>query len=651
MSEESKVGVFVCNCGVNIAGTIDVKEVIEYSKTIPHVVEAKEYVFMCSAPGQDLIKESVKKLGLNRVVIAACSPAMHEQTFRATLKEAGLNPYLLEMVNIREQSSWVHSDHKQRATEKTKDLIRMAVAKANLLEPLEDLRFGVQPAALVLGGGVAGLRASLDLAERGYKVQLVEELPTLGGRAARLGRLAHIDMKGSDIVESLIKPLVANPNVTASVNSQVTELNGSIGFYKAKIRSKPRFVDAKCTLCGECFRVCPVDVPNEYEFGISTRKAIYLPFKEAYPPIAVIDPDTCTRCGECVKVCQPHAIDLNEKAHDLEAIAGGVVLATGFSPYEPPEGEYGYGRSKKVLTLFQLERFLDKEGPTGGELKLEGSTPKTLAFIMCVGSLGTTKNAHQYCSRMCCASALKNMLTIKDRYPETEIYTIYKDMRTYGRGDEKLYESAAEHLVKFILFEKPPTVNVHSDELEVQVHDATLQEDLLIPVDAVVLAVGMSPSQDLTKVQSVVKVGCSPEGFLREAHLKLRPVEAPADGIYFAGSVTSPKNIIESVTAGSASAAKASSLFGKEEIRIEPIIAQVTEEICSGCAICIAMCPYGAISRKDKNGKKLAEVDKALCKACGACVAACPSGAMQQAGFKDTQVMAQIAALTERRGA
>ncbi len=651
MSEESKVGVFVCNCGVNIAGTIDVKEVIEYSKTIPHVVEAKEYVFMCSAPGQDLIKESVKKLGLNRVVIAACSPAMHEQTFRATLKEAGLNPYLLEMVNIREQSSWVHSDHKQRATEKTKDLIRMAVAKANLLEPLEDLRFGVQPAALVLGGGVAGLRASLDLAERGYKVQLVEELPTLGGRAARLGKLAHIDMKGSDIVESLIKPLVANPNVIASVNSQVTELDGSVGFFKAKIRSKPRFVDAKCTLCGECFRVCPIDVPNEYEFGISTRKAIYLPFKEAYPPIAVIDPETCTRCGECVKVCQPHAINLNEKAHDLEAIAGGVILATGFSPYEPPEGEYGYGRSKKVLTLFQLERFLDKEGPTGGELKLEGSTPKTLAFIMCVGSLGTTKNAHQYCSRMCCASALKNMLTIKDRYPETEIYTIYKDMRTYGRGDEKLYESAAEHLVKFILFDKPPTVNVHSDELRVQVHDATLQEDLLIPVDAVVLAVGMSPSQDLTKVQSVVKVGCSPEGFLREAHLKLRPVEAPADGIYFAGSVTSPKNIVESVTAGSASAAKAASLFGKEEIRIEPIIAQVTEEICSGCAICIAMCPYGAISRKDKNGKKLAEVDKALCKACGACVAACPSGAMQQAGFKDTQVMAQIAALTERRGA
>jgi heterodisulfide reductase subunit A len=608
-------------------------------------------VFMCSAPGQDLIKETVKKSGLNRVVVAACSPSMHEPTFRRAVEEAGLNPYLLEMVNIREQSSWVHSDEKQKATEKTKDLIRMAVAKASLLEPLEDLRFGVQPASLVLGGGIAGLRASLDLAERGYKVHLVEELPTLGGRAARLGKLAHVDMKGAEMVGSLIKAVVSNPNVTAHTNSEVTELDGSVGYFKANIRYRPRFVDSKCTLCGECFRVCPVEVPNEYEFGISKRKAIYIPFKEAYPPVAVIDSETCTRCGECVKVCEPHAIALDEKGHNLEAIAGGVILATGFSPYEPSEGEYGYGRSKKVLTLFQLERLLDESGPTGGELKLEGSTPRTLAFIMCVGSLGTTRNAHQYCSRMCCASALKNILTIKDRYPEVEIYTIYKDMRTYGRGDERLYERAAERLVKFVMFDAPPTVNVQSDKLEVQVHDATLQEDLLIPVDAVVLAVGMSPSQSLPKVRTVVKVGCSPEGFLREAHLKLRPVEAPADGIYFAGSVTSPKNVVESVMAGSASAAKAAILFGKEEIRIEPMIAQVTEEICSGCAICIAMCPYGAISRKQQGEKRVAEVDKALCKACGACVAACPSGAMQQAGFKDIQMMAQIAALTEKRGA
>jgi len=649
MTEEPRVGVFVCHCGMNIASTVDVKKVVEYARTLPNVADAKEYVFMCSAPGQDLIKEDVKKCNLNRVVVAACSPGMHEATFRASIVEAGLNPYLLEMANIREQCSWVQLD-KQKATEVAKDLIRMAVAKARLLEPLEELRVGVEPTSLVLGGGVAGLRASLDLAERGYKLHLVEKLPTLGGKAARLGKLAHVDIRGADLVGSLTRAAASNSNIRIHVNSELVDLEGSVGTFKAKIRTAPRFVDEKCTLCGECFRVCPIEVPNEYEFGVSKRKAIYLPFKEAYPPIPVIDPEACTRCGECVKVCEPGAVFLDQKGTEVDVAAGAITLATGFEPYEPPEGEYGYKRSEKVLTLFQLERLLDEDGPTGGELKLGGSTPRSLAFIMCVGSLGTTEKAHPYCSRMCCASSLKNMLRIKDRYPETEIYAIYKDIRTYGRGDEELYEKTAERLVKYVRFEESPKVNLHSDKVDIEVYDTTLQEDLLIPVDAVVLAVGMSPSADMDKVRAIVKTGCSPEGFIREAHLKLRPVEAPADGIFLAGSVTSPKNIVESVMAGGASAAKVATLFANKEVRIEPIIAEATEEICSGCAICIAMCPYGAITRKEKGEKMVAKVDKALCKACGTCVAACPSGAMQQSGFKDIQVMAQVAALTERRG-
>jgi len=649
MTEEPRVGVFVCHCGMNIASTVDVKKVVEYAKTLRNVADAKEYVFMCSAPGQDLIKEDVKKCNLNRVVVAACSPGMHEATFRASIVEAGLNPFLLEMANIREQCSWVQLD-KQKATEVAKDLIRMAVAKARLLEPLEELRVSVEPTSLVLGGGVAGLRASLDLAERGHKLHLVERLPTLGGKAARLGKLAHVDIRGADLVGSLVRAAVSNPNIRVHVNSELVDLEGSVGTFKAKIRTAPRFVDEKCTLCGECFRVCPIEVPNEYEFGVSKRKAIYLPFKEAYPPIPVIDPKACTRCGECVKVCKPGAILLDQKGTEADVAAGAITLATGFEPYEPPEGEYGYRRSEKVLTLFQLERLLDEDGPTRGELRLGGSTPRSLAFIMCVGSLGTTEKAHPYCSRMCCASSLKNMLRIKDRYPETEIYALYTDIRTYGRGDEELYEKTAERLVKYVRFEESPKVNLHSDRIEIEVYDATLQENLLIPVDAVVLAVGMSPSTDMEKVRAIVKTGCSPEGFIREAHLKLRPVEAPADGIFLAGSVTSPKNIVESVMAGGASAAKTAALFSNKEVRIEPIIAEATEEICSGCAICIAMCPYGAISRKQKGEKMVAKVDKALCKACGTCVAACPSGAMQQSGFKDIQVMAQIAALTERRG-
>jgi heterodisulfide reductase subunit A len=635
---------------MNIAGAINVKEVVEYCKSLPHVVDANEYVFMCSAPGQDLIKDSVKRCNLNRVVVAACSPTMHEPTFRAVIHEAGLNPYLFEMVNIREHSAWVHSHEKQKATEKTKDLLRMAVAKAVLLEPLEDLRVGIQPEALVLGAGASGLRASLDLSERGYKVHVIEKLPTIGGRAARLGRLAHGDKSGIALLKPLMEEAATDQNILLHVNSELVGLDGSVGYFKARIRRDPRFVNEKCTLCDKCVEVCPVDVPNEYEYGLSKRKAIYFPFRGACPHLMAIDPAACTKCGECVKVCEPKAIELDEKGDETEVVAGAVVLATGFEPYEPPPGEFGYKRSDEVLTLFQLERLLDPEGPTKGELKLNGSIPRSIAFVMCVGSLGITENAHQYCSRMCCASTLKTIIRIKELYPKTEIFVMYKHIRTYGRHDEKLYEQATADLVKFIVFENAPKVTVTLDGLLVDVHDATLQEDLTVPVDAVVLSVGMSPTKDLDRMRALVKVGCSLEGFLREAHPKLRPVEAPADGILLAGSVTSPKSMLESMMAGSASAAKVSALFAKGEVHVEPIIAQVTEEFCSGCAICIAMCPYGAISRKKVGEKRVAEVDKALCKACGACVAACPSGAMQQLGFKDVQLMAQIAAISERRG-
>jgi heterodisulfide reductase subunit A len=480
-------------------------------------------------------------------------------------------------------------------------------------------------------------------------VDLVEKLPTLGGRAARIGNLGNSDSSGASLLEPLMDTAASNKNITLYINSEIVDVDGSIGYFKVKARRNPRFVTEKCTLCEECVHVCPVEVPNEYDYEISKRKAIYLPFKEARPRLMVIDAAACTKCGECVKVCQPGAITLDEQAEDVEFAVGGIVVATGFEPYEPSVGEFAYKRSDRVLTLFQLERLLDPNGPTGGELRLGELTPRSIAFILCVGSLGTTENAHPYCSRMCCASALKNMLSIKELHPEIEIYAIYKDIRTYGRHDEKLYEQATEQLVKFINFEKTPSVSVDSHEISVQVYESTIQENLVLPVDAVVLAVGMSPSKETDKVRAVIKVGCSPEGFLREAHLKLRPVEAPADGIFLAGSVTSPKNVIESAMAGSASAAKVSSLLAKSEVLIEPIIAQVNEEICSGCSICIAMCPYGAISRKKQGEKRIAQIDKALCKACGACVAACPSGAMQQAGFKDTQMMAQIAAISETR--
>jgi len=666
MSEEPRIGVYICHCGLNIAGTVNIKEVVEYAKNLPNVVEARDYVFMCSAPGQDIIKEGIKKHNLNRVVVAACSPTMHEPTFRNALAEAGLNPYLLEMANIREQCSWVHSD-KEAATAKAKLLVRMAVAKASLLEPLKDIKFKVNKNVLIIGGGVAGLSAARDLAAKGFKVYLIERKPVIGGNTARLGRLVHTKLKGIDVVKELSKDVINNPNIQIYVNTELTNVDGSVGDFKIKLIKNPRYVNENCNLCGECVKVCPVEVPNEYEFGLTKRKAIYLPYKGAYPPLYVIDSENCTRCLECVKVCPTHAINLDQKPEEIELRVGAIIVAVGHEPYEPPVGEFGYGLSNRIITLFQLERLLDTEGPTNGELKINGIQPKNIVFIMCVGSLNTTPNAYPYCSRMCCASTIKNALIIKEKYPEANIYILHKDIRTYNRLDEQLYIKAGEGLIRFAKYREAPNVVrlfeimgseklptellkkfpllVNPDgSINVRFFEETIQEEISIPADLVVLSVGMKPPKDIDKVRTLTKVGCGPEGFLKEAHLKLRPVEATTDGVYLAGTVTGPKNIAESIESGSAAASKALGLLTKEEVKVEPLIAVVNEEICSGCAICIGMCPYNAIRLKVQENVRVAEVDPALCKGCGTCVASCPTGAMQQYSFKDNQLKNQLVA-------
>jgi heterodisulfide reductase subunit A len=649
MNEEPRIGVYICHCGVNIAGSVNIKEVVEYAKNLPNVIEARDYIFMCSAPGQEIIKEGVKKCNLNRVVVAACSPTMHEHTFRNVLAEAGINPYLLEMVNIREQCSWVHSDNKEAATTKAKILIRMAVAKASLLEPLKEITFKVNKNVLVIGGGVAGLSAARDLAAKGFKVYLIERKPVIGGNTARLGRLAHAEIKGIDLVGELSRQVLSSPNIHIYVDTELANVDGSVGDFKIKLVKNPRYVNEKCNLCGECVKVCPVDVPNEYEFGVSSRKAIYLPFREAYPPIYVVDSENCTRCFECVKVCPMNAINLAEKTEEIELTVGAIIIAAGHEPYEPPIGEFGYGVSSRVITLFQLERMLDEAGPTKGELKLDGREPKNIVFITCVGSLNTTPNAYPYCSRMCCSSTIKNALMIREKHPEANIYILHRDIRTYSRGDEQLYLKAGESLIRFARYREAPNVIVNPDgSINVRFFEETIQEEVFLPADLVVLSVGMKPPKDIDKVRTIVKVGCGPEGFLREAHLKLRPVEAATDGVYLAGTVTGPKNVIESIESGSAAASKASTLLTKEEVRVEPLIAVVDEERCSGCSICIGVCPYGAIRLKTQEEVRVAEVDPALCKGCGACAASCPTGAMQQFGFKDAQLKSQVlAALIE----
>ncbi|MGC8948485.1 MAG: 4Fe-4S binding protein [Thermoprotei archaeon] len=642
MNEEPRIGVYVCHCGLNIAATVDVKAVVEYAKSLPNVVVSREYVFMCSTPGQDLIRDDIKNYKLNRVVVAACSPSMHEPTFRAVLESAGLNKYLLEMANIREHCSWVHSD-KKVATEKAKDLVRMAVAKARLLEPLEEQEYIAQQSVLVLGGGVAGMRASLDLANWGFDVYLVEKSPTLGGRTALTGWLRH-DRRGAEVVRSMIKEIAKNGKIHVFTGSELIGLSGFPGNFSAKIKINPRYVNERCTLCGECELECPVEVLNEYEYGLNRRKAIYLPFKDAYPQFYAIDPRVCVKCGECVKACRYNAINLNEKETILDLKVGAVIIATGYDPYRPVRGEYGYGLHESIITLFQLERLLDPEGPTHGELIIGGKVPKSIAFILCVGSRGTTPNAKSYCSRMCCTSTLMNAIKIKERYPETDVFVLYKDITTYG-NDERLYEEAGEKLVKFVKFEEIPVVNVGPEGLYIDVKEVTIQENIRIPIDAIVLSVGMIPRRDQSEVLSVTRTSCGPDGFIREAHLKLRPVEAPSSGIYLAGAVTGPKNIIESIRMGSAAASKVTALLSKGKVRTEPLVAKVNEDKCSGCKVCVGVCPYGAISMIDVNGRSIAHVESALCMGCGTCSAACPSGAMQHLGFKDDQIIAQVVAV------
>lgn len=648
MSEAPRIGVFICHCGANIAGVVNVKEVLEYARSLPNVVEARDYVFMCSAPGQSLVKESIEKHNLNRVVVAACSPTMHEHTFRTVLREAGLNPYVLEMANIRELCSWPHHEEKERATEKAKILVRMAVAKASLLEPLEEIKFKVNRSVMVVGGGVAGLTAASSLAEKGLRVFLVERTPTLGGWAARLGRLAHTDMRGSDVAWELTQRVAKNPLVSIHTNTELLSVDGSVGNFKVRLAKKPRYVNERCILCGECGKVCPVEVPNEYEFGLSKRKAIYLPFKNAYPRLYVIDMKSCIRCGRCVEVCPVSAINLDEGYEEVNVDVGAVIVATGFDPYEPPVGELGYGLSNRVVTLFQLDRMLDPEGPTGGEVVVDGERPKNIVFIMCVGSLDTTPNAYSHCSRMCCSAAIRSALNLRSSLRDATIYILHRDIRVYGRAEEQLYLKAGEQLVRFARVGRTPDVAVRQDgRLEVTFFEETIQDVVTIQADMVVLVVGMKPPEDVDRVRTLLKIGCGPEGFLKEAHLKLRPVESTTDGVFLAGAATGPKNISESVASGGAAASRAAALLSKEEVGVEPLVAVVNETICSGCSICVSMCPYGAIVTRDTGGSRVSNIDPTLCKGCGACVAACPSRAIEQYGYKNVQLEAQLrAALT-----
>ena len=653
VGEEPRIGVFVCHCGLNIAGVVDVQEVVEYARTLPHVVFAVDNRYMCADPGQKLIKDAIKEYKLNRVVVAACSPRLHEPTFRRCVAEAGLNPYLFEMANIREHCSWCHPHEPEEATEKAKDIVRIAVAKAALLRPLEPIRVPVTNRALVIGGGIAGINAALGLANAGYKVYLVDRYESIGGKMAMLDKTFPTLDCSICIEGPLMVDVARHPNIELITYAEVKEVEGYVGNFKVKIEKKPRYViEERCTGCGECAKVCPIEFPNDWDLFLGVRKAIDVPFAQAVPLVYRIDKDHCIECYKCVEACGPReAIDFSQQPEEITLDVGAIIVATGFDiylPYDMPQ--YGYGRYDNVITALEIERLHVAAGPTGGKVvrASDGKVPKRIAFITCVGS--RDENKYPYCSGICCMYTLKNAILFKEKYPDSEVYIIYMDMRTPFKGFEEFYKRARELGMTFIrgkparIIEDPKTKN-----LIIRVEDTTLGAVLDLEVEMVVLATAAIPAKGADELARILNLSRGPHGFFMEAHPKLRPVDTPADGIFIAGCCQGPKDIPYSVAQGAAAAARAMSILSKKEWEIEPIIAVVDPDKCRNtkvkCGICATKCPYGAIEVEEG---KPAFVVPAKCHGCGTCAAECPADAITQMHFTDAQIFAQIRAALER---
>ena len=629
----------------------------------PGVVFSTDYQYMCSQAGQELIQNSIREYNLTGVVICSCSPRMHEATFRKTCEKAGLNPYMVEIANIREQCSWIHKDI-PTATEKAVILGRAAIAKVHLNTPLTAGKSPVTKRALVIGGGIAGIQTALDIADAGFEVDIVEKKPTIGGKMTQIDKTFPTLDCAACILTPKMVDAAQNEKIHIYSYSEVENVKGFVGNFHVTIKKKARYVKEDiCTGCGLCTEKCPQKkVPNEFNLGLDNRRAIYIPFAQAVPKVATIDADYCTmlksgKCGVCSKVCTAGAIDYKQKDEFIEQNYGAIVVATGFNPIKLEQyDEFAYSQSPDVVTSLEFERLMNAAGPTGGTLlrPSDGTHPKTLVFVQCVGSRCDGTKGKSYCSKICCMYTAKHAMLCREKYPDTDVYVFYIDVRTPGKNFDEFYRRAVEeygvHYVKGMVGKVVP----ENGKLKVQASDLLGGQQLHIDADMVILAAAIEPDETARPLATMLTASMDTNDFFTEAHPKLRPVESPTAGIFLSGACQGPKDIPETVAQASAAAAKVIGLLCKDSLICNPCTAEPNELMCNGCSSCEKVCPYGAITYIDKEFRgpnrttlirRVAQVNPAVCQGCGACTVACPSGAMDLKGFSNKQIMAEVDAI------
>ncbi len=659
-----KIGVFVCWCGSNIAATVDVKRVAEAVRTEPGVVFSTDYQYMCSENGQAMIRNAIKDYKLDGIVVCSCSPRMHEATFRKTAMVAGLNPYMVEIANIREQCSWIHKDMPE-GTEKAIILARAAIAKVQRNAPLTAGTSPVTKRALVIGGGIAGIQTALDVAEAGYEVDIVEKSPTIGGRMAQLDKTFPTLDCAACILTPKMVDAAQNENINLITYAELESVSGFVGNFTARIRKKARYVDeSKCTGCGVCTEKCPSRKGlNEFNMGLNTRGAVYIPFAQAIPNVAVIDKSQCLhfrtgKCGLCEKNCSAGAIQFDQKEEIIERSYGAIIVATGFKPIDASAfDEYAYCQSRDVVTSLEFERLMNAAGPSKGTLVCpsDGRHPKEIVFIQCVGSRCSSDAAKgkEYCSKICCMYTAKHAMLVREKYPDVKVHVFYIDVRTPGKNFDEFYRRAVEQYDVDYIKGQVGKVSVENGRLHVQGSNLIDNEQVHIDCDMVVLATAIEPDPTARAIGTMLTASMDTNDFFTEAHPKLRPVESPTAGVFLSGVCQGPKDIPETVAQASAAAAKVIGLLSKNSLSCNPCVAHADELLCNGCSQCENVCPYGAISYVDKEVrgpefrgvKRVAVVNEAVCQGCGACTVTCPSTAMDLKGFSNQQILSEVDAI------